>query len=34
MTPAVTLVLAAMAGQERLSFSLFASVMLIALGTG
>ncbi|GBF98138.1 sugar phosphate phosphate translocator [Raphidocelis subcapitata] len=34
MTPAVTLVLAAVAGQERLSFALFVSVMLIALGTG
>ncbi|KAI8476089.1 MAG: triose-phosphate transporter family-domain-containing protein [Monoraphidium minutum] len=34
MTPAVTLVLGTLAGQERLSFLLFASVMLIALGTG
>lgn len=34
MTPAVTMVLSAMAGQERLSLALFTSVLLIAVGTG
>jgi hypothetical protein len=34
MTPAVTLVLAVIAGQERLTLPLLASVTLIALGTG
>jgi len=34
MTPAVTLVLATLAGQERLTLALIASVTLIAVGTG
>jgi hypothetical protein len=34
MTPAVTLVLSAAAGQDRMSLTLVASVLLIAAGTG
>lgn len=34
MTPAVTLIIGALAGQERISLTLVASVLLIAVGTG
>jgi drug/metabolite transporter (DMT)-like permease len=34
MTPAVTMVLSVLMGQERLGFLLVASVLLIAVGTG
>jgi hypothetical protein len=34
MTPAVTMLLGVLVGTERLTFSLVASVLLIAVGTG